>query len=272
MILASVSFALMSLVVRLSGGEIPLFEQLLSRNFFMVILSYIWLKQAGLSIIPEKSNMMDVFFRCLFGYLGTIAVFYANRNMLLADAQILQKLSPFFVALFAWLLSRENVRRRTIVGMLLAFVGALFVIGPSGNFRNIATLVGLSSAIFSALAYSFIHRLSGREHPLRIIFLFSLTSFFVTIPLSVGDFVIPSVRDIGMLFLIGLFASGGQYFMTSAYHQAPAAQIAIFDYTGLLLSPLLGFLFLSELPGWTTFVGAFFIILGGWVSIEKQRV
>lgn len=271
MIVASTSFALMGLTVRMSGGSIPIFEQLLSRNFFIAILSFILLKRAGLSILPEKANVKDLVFRCLFGFMGTVAVFYANRNLLLADAQLLQKLSPFLVAFFAWVLSKERVSRRTMIGMLLAFTGALFVIGPSGNFANFATFVGLSSAVFSALAYSFIHKLAGREPGLRIIFIFSLFSLFATVPLALPTLIMPTLKDIGMLFLIGTFASGGQYFVTNAYQLAPAAQVAIFDYTGLILSPLLGFLFLSELPKWPTFVGAFFIILGAWVSIERSE-
>ena len=173
MIVASASFSVMNLFVKMSGSKLPLFEQILSRNLFVAVLSFFLLKRAGLSFLPEKENIKDLFLRCLFGFIAMVAVFYANRYMLLTDAQILQKLSPFLVAFFAWVLSKEGVSRRTVLGMALAFLGAIFVIGPSGKFANPATIAGLASAVFSALAYSYIHKLTGKEPGLRIIFLFS---------------------------------------------------------------------------------------------------
>lgn len=266
MIVASASFSTMSLFVKMSGSKLPLFEQILSRNLFIAVLSFFLLKRAGLSFLPEKENLKDLFLRCLYGFIAMVAVFYANRNMLLTDAQILQKLSPFLVAFFAWVLSKESVSRRTVLGMALAFAGAIFVIGPSGKFANPAAVAGLASAVFSALSYSFIHKLTGKEPGLRIIFLFSVFCFLAAIPLSIPGFVIPTSQDAGFLFAIGLLGAIGQYFVTNAYQMAPAAEVAIFDYTGLLISAILGFVFLSEFPTWTTFVGGFFILLGAWIS------
>lgn len=271
MVIASASFALQNLIVRMSGQTLPLFVQLLSRNFFLIVLTYIWLKRKGVTIIPKKTSLKDLCLRSLFGFLGTVCVFYANRHLLLADAQILQKLSPFFVALFAWVLTSERPEKRTLLGMVFAFTGALFVIGPAGNFGSIAAIVGLASAVFSALAYTYIHKLTGREDPLRIIFFFSASTFLATLPLAAPDLRVPTMQEVGMLLLIGVFASAGQYFVTSAYQKAPAALISIFDYTGVLLAPLLGIAFLYETPGWPTIAGAVFILLGAWVSLGRNR-
>lgn len=60
------------------------------------------------------------------------------------------------------------------------------------------------------------------------------------------SFVLPSGRDLCMLFLIGVFAAGGQIGLTYAYQKAPASEVSIYDYVGIVISMLLGYFVLGE--------------------------
>jgi len=48
--------------------------------------------------------------------------------------------------------------------------------------------------------------------------------------------------------------------MTLAYAKAKAQTLAPFEYTGLIWSALLGYVFFQEIPGWRVYAGAAIII------------
>ncbi|MFQ8819489.1 MAG: hypothetical protein ACLR8R_10270 [Oscillospiraceae bacterium] len=49
-----------------------------------------------------------------------------------------------------------------------------------------------------------------------------------------------------MLILIGIFGAGGQIGLTYAYQKAPAAEVSIYDYSGIIFSAILGYVLLDE--------------------------
>ena len=61
-------------------------------------------------------------------------------------------------------------------------------------------------------------------------------------------------------YLAGLFASGGQFTITAAYTCAPAGEISIYDYSQIIFSTILGFVFLGQIPDMWSFVGYGIII------------
>ncbi len=75
------------------------------------------------------------------------------------------------------------------------------------------------------------------------------------------------------LLLAGAAATGGQFFITAAYRQAPAKEIAVFDYAQVLFAAILGFCFLSQVPGVLSIIGYVVIIgaaVGNWAYRLKR--
>ena len=57
------------------------------------------------------------------------------------------------------------------------------------------------------------------------------------------------------LLLIGVFGSLGQAFITYAYRFAPASEISIYNYSGIIFSMILGFFILGEPVKFTSVIG-----------------
>lgn len=96
---AAFCFAFMSLCVRLAG-DLPSMQKILFRNllaFFIV--------GAGLVRKPEKleihkGDLKFLFLRSICGTVGIVCNFYAIDHLVLSDANMLNKLSPFFTIIF----------------------------------------------------------------------------------------------------------------------------------------------------------------------------
>ncbi len=76
-------------------------------------------------IVPkvQKQYWGPLFLRCAFGTLGILCNFYAIDHLLVADASILNKLSPFFAIIFSFLLLKEKITPTQGACVLLAFIG-----------------------------------------------------------------------------------------------------------------------------------------------------
>lgn len=268
-LLAAFGFSLMSFFVRISG-DIPTMEKAFFRNAVAIIASLILLIRSGEKIRIKKNCVADLFFRCLFGTSGLIANFYAIDKLNIADANMLNKLSPFFAILISIPLLKEKPKNIDLLAVIVAFLGAMLIVRPSGsNMQFVPALIGLYGGFAAGTAYVFVRRLGKKSERTPIIVLFfSLFSTVVTLPFIAMNYVPLKPMQLICLVMAGLSATIGQFGITAAYKYAPAKEISVFDYTQVIFAAILGMLFLAELPNAMSFIG-YVIIIG--VAVLRWR-
>lgn len=258
---SALCFAGMSTFVRLAG-ELPVFEKAFFRNFVASIIAafLVWKNHVPLRV--GKGNGRYVFLRCVFGTCGLVFNFYAIDRLNLADANMLNKLSPFFSIIFSYFLLKERVKPVQILAVIGAFLGALLIIKPGGgSLQSFPALVGFLGGMGAGAAYTCVRKATGNGTPGPIIVLyFSCFSCLLMMPLIAMDFVIPSWNQFIMLLLCGVCGAGGQFAITAAYTFAPAKEISVYDYSQVVFSAIIGFFLFDQLPDGWSFLGYVLII------------
>ena len=270
-ILSAFSFSIMAFFVRLSG-DLPTMQKAFFRNFIAFLVALFMLQKNHEKIYVPRNQWTDLFLRCTFGTIGLIANFYAVDHLNLADANILNKLSPFFVILASIPILKEKPSRFDLLTVLLAFIGAIFIVRPTGNFTLFPAFIGLLGGCGAGIAYTFVRKLTnnGVKTPV-IVLAFSLFSCLVTLPFMILDFHPMSIQQIIVLLGAGLAAAAGQFAITTAYKFAPAKDISVYDYTSVLFSALWGFLFFAELPPVSSLFGYFIIFAVAVLRFEYAK-
>lgn len=272
-IMAGFFFALMTFFVRLSG-DLPTMEKAFFRNAVAAIIAFGTLVKSKEKFAFKKENIPDLFMRSLCGTLGLICNFYAIDKLNIADANILNKLSPFFAILMSYFILKEKANKIEWLSVIVAFTGALFVVKPSFNMQFVYAMIGVCGGLGAGIAYTFVRKLGkkGERGPV-IVLCFSVFSCVVTMPFLMFQFQPMSLSQFVFLILAGVSAAGGQFSITKAYTKAPARDISVFDYTQVLFAALLGFLFLDQIPDMLSLIG-YVIIIGSavfkWAYIRKQ--
>ena len=105
--LSALSFAFMNAFVRLSG-DLPSVQKSFFRNMvaFFIALVMILRSRDGFKI--EKGNLKYMILRATFGTVGILCNFYAVDHLVLSDASMLNKMSPFFVIIFRFITERKD--------------------------------------------------------------------------------------------------------------------------------------------------------------------
>lgn len=260
-ILSAFFFALMNMMVRMSG-DLPSIEKSFFRNLIAMIFAFIAMKKQHISLKVPSGQLTALLVRSICGTLGILCNFYAVDHLLLADASILNKLSPFFAIVFSYLLLKERISPFGAGCVFTAFIGSLFVIKPGiGAVSSLPAFIGFLGGLGAGIAYTFVRILGskGVKGP-YIVFFFSTFSCAVTLPYLLFNYHPMSLTQFFCLLLAGLFASGGQFTITAAYTYAPAKNISIYDYSQIIFSTILGFLFFGQIPDTLSFIGYTVII------------
>ena len=272
-IMAGFFFALMTFFERLSG-DLPTMEKAFFRNAVAAVIAFGTLVKSKEKFAFKKENIPDLFMRSLCGTLGLICNFYAIDKLNIADANILNKLSPFFAILMSYFILKEKANKIEWLSVIVAFIGALFVVKPSFILQFVYAMIGVCGGLGAGIAYTFVRKLGkkGERGPV-IVLCFSVFSCVVTMPFLMFQFQPMSLSQFIFLILAGVSAAGGQFSITKAYTKAPARDISVFDYTQVLFAALLGFLFLDQIPDMLSLIG-YVIIIGSaafkWAYIRKQ--
>lgn len=278
-IASAFGFALMSACVKLSG-DLPNFQKVFFRNLVSAVVAlYLIIKHKG-SLVGKKENRKLLILRSTFGTLGVILNFYAIDKLVLSDANMLNKLSPFLVVILCAIFLKEKINVTQISSIIIAFIGALFIIKPTFSVEVVPYIGGLMGAVFAASAYTCLRAIGNKEESYTIVFFFSMFSLVVTLPIFLYVYEPMQLSQLIYLLLAGVFASLGQFGITLAYRCAPAKEISIFDYSNIIFSAILSIFVFSQMPDVLSVFGyviifsaAFYIFLYNKKldKIEKEK-
>ncbi|EMU55066.1 DMT family transporter [Clostridium butyricum] len=271
-IMSAFGFAMMSAFIKLSG-DLPSFQKTFFRNSISVIVALTLIVNNKGSFFGKKDNQKLLILRSTFGTIGILLNYYAIDRLVLSDANMLNKLSPFFVIIFSAIFLKEKIKPNQFFALAVAFLGALFIIKPSFSFEMIPALAGTLGGISAAAAYTCVRSLGGKEKPDTIVFYFSLFSSIVTLPLMLISYKPMSIIQFTYLILAGIFASLGQFGITFAYKFAPGKEISIFDYTNIIFSAIISLCLFGVLPDYLSVIG-YLIIFGSslYMFINNKKL
>ena len=270
MILASSSFATMNLFAKLTTGVNPYQKTFISNLVATIIVSIILIKRKE-SFIGKKENRKFLLTRGIMGTIALLTNYISLQYLILPNATILSKLAPFFTIIFSFILLREKISKFQIGVLIAAFAGSLFVVKPTLNASVIPSLIAVLSAAVSGVAYTMIRKIGDSESFWTVILSFTGIATIVT---SFSIFFDNSnLFGINLLFLVlaGVSFTLGQVFLTLAYRNAPASEISVYDFFGLVLAAVYGFIFLKEMPDATSWIGYFIIVVVSMVNISYSK-
>lgn len=268
MIISSIGFAAMTVFVKLSG-ELPSIQKTFFRNLISAIIAFFFVMYYKESLFGKRENQVVLLWRSIFGTLGIIFLFYAIDHLVLSDADMLNKLSPFLVIIFSAIFLKETVQRFQIATIVIAFIGMLFIIKPSFSVDFMPYLVGVMSAVFAAAAYTLLRVLGNREKFYTVVFYFSFFSTVVLLPFLIIFYEPMTTQQLVYLLLAGVFATVGQFGITLAYKYAPARDISIFSYSTVLFTTIMSFMIFGQGPDIYSIIG-YIIILSAMTYMFLQ--
>ncbi len=252
-------FALMALFVGMCdryGAPVSSFQKSFFRNLPAVFIAaaICWKTVTGeqrtWNVVKDLSvrQWTILLLRSVIGAAGIFCNFYALSHIAIGEGMTLNKMAPIWTVVMSWLFLKEKVDFRRGLFLLLAFVGAVLIIKPGfhggGSFAYAMAALG---GLCAGTAYVCVHIL-GREnvHSAFIVFFFSLFSCIAAVPFMIVDFSPMTLAQLLIMAGAGIGGAIGQFGVTMAYRYAEPRDIAVYDYSNVVFTALLGYFVLSQ--------------------------
>ncbi len=271
MLLSALLFSTMQVLINITGERVPLMEQVFFRNIVSLVICFVIIQKNGLSMFGERKYQPLLFMRSGFGLLGLVSLFYAASRAAQADVTILSKLSPFLITLFAFLFLKERIAKIQVPALIIAFGGAVLVANPSFHSNLLPLFLAFLCAIFSSVSYTLLAYFKDKVDAVTVIMHFSTFCSVVSLPFFIMDMTLPSLRDFLLLLMMGTFGGFGQIALTYAYRMAPASEVSIYNYSGILFSMFLGYVILGETVPHTSLLGGALVMLASLLTYRYSR-
>ena len=267
MLLASISFATMSALIKAVGPGISPLELVFLRCSLSVplLFFFIRLQKKPLWVAAKKVLL----FRTFFGMAAMIGFFYALANMPLAECIFIGRSQPLILSILAPVVIGERAPRSAWFAIVTGFAGVALIMKPAMEWP-LASLVALGAAAASALAHLLVRRLNATDDPLVIVFNFTFLAAIFTSFQAAPSFVPLSHQQ--WIFVIGIvvFACLGQILMTTAYKKDRAPVVASASYASVILSIGYGYIFWGEIPRPLAWFGGLLIVFGGLMLLKAR--
>ncbi len=279
MVLAALGVFIISfdaLLVRLANVDASVIS--FYRGLFMGIsMLILWRRSSSKSWIPvNKIEFMNFSFLVILSALGTCLFVFSVKYTAAANTVVLLATSSFFAAIFSYLLLKEKIKKRTIIAIVVSFVGVFIVFGNSFTFTGnyIGDLLGVALAITMGMELT-LFRKYGHFPTMLVI---SLSGFLVaTVMFAFSDKLLDiSLESLFWLSIMGFIQIPlAMYFIFISTKYITSAEVSLFTTIETTMAPIWLWLFLSEIPPKMTIIGGalviFAIFINALPSIIKKR-
>ncbi|MHB8454246.1 MAG: DMT family transporter [Acidiferrobacterales bacterium] len=267
---AALLFAVMGACIKFVSASLPSAMVVFFRSVAGLLSTLPWIMHRGRDFLKTGSRGLHLA-RGLTGLGAMYCYYFAIAHLSLALATLFNYSTPLFVPLIALLWLNEPIPRALWAALFTGFAGILLILRPGPGMLAPVALIGIASAVFTALSMVAIRRLTRTEPGLRIVFYFSLVcTIGSALPLP-WLWQTPAPRLWILLAVIGTVSTAAQLLLTRAYKFAPAAEVGPFSYTTVVFAGAFGWIFWGELPDLVSLAGATLVCFAGIWTLKRAN-
>jgi len=263
-------FSILAALIKFISTYIDPIQQSFFRNFLGIfILAPFLFKEKFL--IKSKANVGLLILRSLFGGVTMILLFTAYSLIPLSQAMAISFSTPLFMYFGSVLIFKEKNDYFKTFFLCIGFIFTILVIRPDLKIE-LGSILALTSALTHACAGLLVKKLSHDENVLTLMFSMILLMTPMTfIPSTYFWKPIDSFFIFSLLLSLAFIATLGNYFWTKAISLSKLTNLMPFDFTKLIFSSILGFIFFQEKIDFVTTICGLGLIICNSLIAGKIR-
>jgi S-adenosylmethionine uptake transporter len=191
--------------------------------------------------------------------------------------------APLMIPPLAWWLLGEKMRVAAMGALVAAFVGVLVTVQGAPEAADTARRLegvasGLAASGLYALSVVLLRQLAQKDDAIVTAFLGNIfPALYLLVPAVVVGVMFgpPQLAEMPLFAVTGLTGFLLWFLLTQAYARAPAQSLAAAEYTALIWSAALGYVFFAEIPRAQVWFGATIIVaavmMAAWDSHRRSK-
>ena len=275
MLLSALCWSLMSLCIKLVP-RMPSYETFLASSLVVGAACIGLARRKRVSLLGH--NRRGLLLRGVLGAVALTCFYYSVQHLPLAEALVIQNAAPLFTSLIAAIALRERPGWLVAGAAALGLLGVIVMTRPSGLFAGgsaetdwMTVVIAATGAIASAAAFVVVRHLRRTEHNLIIMLYLPLLAIPVNLPFVIKRFVMPAGVEWLVLLAVGLITFAMQVCQTEGLRRETAARAINLTHAQVVFAAIWGAIFLDEMPGLWTLVGALTVAAASTATVWSGR-
>lgn len=280
--LASVAAFLAMASFLKASGDLPPGQLVFFRSFFAILPIVVFLAVRRELIEGAKTGRpLSHVLRGLLGVTSMGLGFFALTKLPLPEAVAIGYAMPILIVVFGAIFLKETVRLYRWSAVAVGIIGVAIIVWPrltvfsggggASSVLAVGAVAALVGSVFGAFATMQVRNLVQTERSATIVLYFSITSSVAGLLTLPFGWVWPRPEQAALLISAGIAGGIGQILMTEAYRRADVSVIAPFEYSSLILSIIVGYVFFRDIPSVEMLVGAVIVVGAGLFIIWREH-
>ena len=273
-ILSTLIFAMQDAITKQLVTDHPVWFIMMVRFWVLLAVAIGWAmlsKQGLYNVVRTKRPGLQIIRGLLL--FGEICLMTFALSMLgLAEVTAIFQAHPLIVTGLAAVFLGETVGWRRILAMFCGMAGLLIMLQPDGNIVGWGAVVALAASVSFAL-YQLFTRVASQDDSALTSFLYvGVVGAVLSTLIGSQHMMVLSEVDWVLLLAICVTGTSAHFLLMKALSLVQASDIQPFNYLQLVWSIPIGFLVFSDLPIWSTILGAIVVVGAGLFSLSRQRI
>ena len=289
-LLAMMVFSVQDGIMKHIYSFVSLYEVYLIRTIVSFLLILIFLKYKKKPIVFKSKYPLLTSCRVILFFFG-FSSFYISLTVLpLGTATALFFVSPFLITIFAHFFLKEKIGPRRWSAVVVGFIGVYITLNPDFSNFNYLSLLPILCAFCYSSSMIIIKKTSDKDNVYTQTFTFYIGAIFFSLIFYfiIGDGQYNTVSHPASQFIFrewfvnfksnilwmaatGVTATLAFLLLFTAYSIASPSVISPFEYSILLWSPLIGWLYFQEIPNLNTIIGILIIVSSGIYIFMREK-
>ncbi len=289
-LLAMMVFSLQDGIMKHIFNFVSLYEVYLIRTVVSFLLLLIFLKLTKKPIVFKTQYPLLTFCRVIFFFFG-FSSFYISLTVLpLGFATALFFVTPFLITILAHFFLKEEIGLRRWSAVVVGFIGVYITLNPDFSNFNYLSLLPILCAFCYSSSMIIIKKTSDKDsvYTQTFTFYFGAIIFSTIFYFIIGDgqynttdhpasqfifreWFIDLESSILFMITTGVTASVAFILLFTAYGIASPSVVSPFEYSILLWSCLIGWIYFDEIPNLNTVIGILIIVSSGIYIFMREK-
>ena len=253
-------FAFTALFVRLGSESTPVGMIVLVR-FVLMSAALVALRATGaISVRPRNKRLLV--YRSVCAAASGVFFFYSVATISIAEAIILKYTYPVFAVTVSAFVYGERTRPVVLAVLAMSLAGVVVMMNPSHFHPSIGYLWGLLNGLAAGIAVAFLRQLRLTDDSATVLYWYSLTGVVISLPFIAQGLRFTGVEGTAYTLLAALSGTLGQFAIVFGFKYIKTGRGSVIMTLEVVLSSLLAFLFLRQIPGPFQIAGGALIIAG----------
>ena len=264
-------FVLMSVCIKATGDHIPLFQVVFFRNFFALLPLFLVIYFYKLEI-KSINNMKMHIARAILGISAMSLFFISLRYVHLVEMQTISFSSVFFISILSVIFLGEKIGYRRIIAIIFGFIGVVIILEPNQNIFSNYSFLPLIASLFLSFAVIALKKLLKTNNNILSVWVFTMMCTLISLCFYNESWIWPNNLDLLFMIASGVLGFIAQICLTKSFQLADASLLAPLDFSSVIWSFFLGYLFFNEILTSNILIGGTIVLFSVGYIFYRERV